>query len=324
MFNLTNYNNKSLIELYNMFASKKWDKLDSEQRVLLMQAVVNKEKKEVKQIVNKKADMQSLLLNIDTLKEFDIKVGFGMPGEGFAGRYEPERKCIILNECSFCTENKDDGIYAYYTLIHEFQHAVQDYLIRNINEYNEKSDEYKYVNRLRIVRDVHDRNICFCNINGNADFHFNVLSSESCTSWSLAHDLSEMLYTLSTTERDAFYYGKIKKDILCDNLKFQDSNVKISFNDCSVENELNNFRSTYKCQNISDTDIFNIIDKCIDNLYLGHLPENNLCASVMYDMTCIMLILRKESTEEKVSEKDINLLDREYKRKIMAEWNFTV
>lgn len=45
MFNLTNYNNKFLTELYNMFASKKWDKLDSEQRVLLMQAVVNKEKK---------------------------------------------------------------------------------------------------------------------------------------------------------------------------------------------------------------------------------------------------------------------------------------
>ena len=316
MFNHVKNDNKTLEELYSMFANAGWDKLSKQQRVLLMKNVLDKEQEKVQDGGYQKADMQLISLDRNVFSD-DIAVEFGILGEGYAGMYDPDRKCITLKEGK-------SGICTYYNLMHEFQTAIQDYLIGHMGGYNEKPEEYEYIERLRIVRDECDKKISFCNISGEADFHLNIISSETCPQWAPAHDLSEMFYTLNITERDAFYYAREKGDNAFHCLKQQNINLDIDCDYKFLVNELSEFRKTYHCPNISDTEIFEVIDKCIDNLYMGILPEDDLCATVMYDIACIMLILRKESSGEDICEEDLELLSPENKRRNMAKENFAV
>lgn len=323
--NFCRYKNKTLIELYGMFVNKKWDKLANIQKKFLMKAVLAKEKEGLKPLSYQKADMQLILLDKDTFSKFKISVKFKKLDEGYAGEYDPDKKCISLFKRPSLGTKKNSGIYTYCTLMHEFQHAVQDYFIDNIECYNKNPEECKYINRIKIVRDTDDIEINFCSINGKANFHFKkIIVTQNIQFDDSVSKLSEMFYTLNITERDAFYYAKIKGDNVCHYFKQQNINLDIDCDYKFLEDELSQFRKTYHCQNKTDTEIFEVIDKCIDNLYMGNPPEDDLCATVMYDIACIMLILRKESSGEEICEEDLEILFPENKRRNMAKENFAV
>lgn len=179
---------------------------------------------------------------------------------------------IILNK-SYINSKKIFDIIA--TIYHECKHAIQNNILESSKNNNLYHNEY--AKSLDYCKNKISIDINFCNFNlKDVSLHIkfnNILSMES-----------SLFYHLNISEREAFLE---EQQCIVLQKKYQQKG-QYNYN---IQQDITFFNLYYHC-NLSNEKVFDIIDKCYENLVENKLPshneEGNLIATVMYDMCLVV------------------------------------
>lgn len=200
------------------------------------------------------------------------------------GIFDSYKKTIQLNEDIIKASNS--GYRIYNTLSHELYHSYQNYI---------NPQKYKAILNIDSKKlDYGINNLYIYPIPYITNNNINVIS--------------DIFYHLNIYEREAYNYGDINESLLHD----------INFN--TVDTYLVQFKTIYKCQNLSDRESYNLIDTCFDKVYNNQLPKDNLEATIMYDI--YVLAMYQSNSIDKTDL--IRLLNYTNKAKTLEEKGFEI
>lgn len=311
MFGGPKFSDLDLEKLYVYFTDKNWNKLSEQKKIELLNCVLEEEKQKIINEGYYNSLTEKLEFNLIGLQNFDIDISFDDEAITHSGRYNYNTQTITI--CKKKLSKNTNGIDAYCTLMHELQHGIQDHLIKNIENYEQNTKEYNYINKLRIVKNNHRQKIDFCGITGDGILHFNELQRNINP---MTNKLAKMFYILSCTERDALSYEKYKKESIGKQLA-----AKIDREDL-IKESIDIFNEMYPEH--SNLEIFNLLDECVRYLYERINDIDDLHATIMYDIAYIALILEKEENGEEINEDYAKLIFPENKEANMAKYNYAV
>lgn len=189
------------------------------------------------------------------------------------GAHSSDEKKILIN--SECAHNKF-GIQSFSTIDHELTHALQqDYIEQNPNEERTKLLDYSMNKR--------NETIDFCNFQAKEINTYTALTRISIES----AKYSSLFYHLCISEREAFLAAYQKELEICELFGEEKENIENK-----VSAEIENFKKIYKCENLSDEEVFSLVDEArtflIEKRYPDKNKHGNLVANIMYDMCAVM------------------------------------
>ncbi len=216
---------------------------------------------------------------------------------GSNGYYNHADRMICINESLLLL---DQGLMVYSVLCHELVHVEQNYMVDHIDEFPDKREEIELLN---IYLNGIDRKINFCDMKDvNANFHI--------TNFGTYSEITNLFYYLNVSEREAY-----KKQ----SITYEESN-RFYF---SYER----FNYIYKT-NLNKQQIEDLIDLCFLNLFnqnipLGTYEEQNLQATVMYDIASVSHYMYEYMHSEFMMHEPY-IIDRQLKRISLAKYGYTI
>lgn len=217
----------------------------------------------------------------------------------------------IVNSSSDNNAQTVYGIDTYITLMHEIQHVFQKFLINESKRLFASQSLKDFVKPL-IINNKDKVKLNFANLkSGSLNFH--VIQGEKN---SYATRISNMLYTLSPMERDAFNTGITKGNLLIKKWNSENNNEFIPYRKNNVDIQIKEFKERYNCSHLLDNDVALLVDKCFENVCYNRKPNGKLEESVMYDISCVAAVMGynidQEYCNHLLDKKDEYLIDNQY------------
>ena len=189
------------------------------------------------------------------------------------GAYSSDEKEILIN--SEYSHNKF-GIQSFSTIDHELTHSLQqDYIEQNPNKERTKLLDYSMNKR--------NETIDFCNFQAKEINTYISLYNLSIS----GKKYSYLFYHLCISEREAFLADYKKQLEICELFGKKREDIENK-----VDTEIRNFKKIYKCKNLTNEEIFSLVDEArtllIERRYPNKDKHGNLVANIMYDMCAVM------------------------------------
>lgn len=189
------------------------------------------------------------------------------------GTHSSDEKKILIN--SIYVYNKF-GIQSFSTIDHELTHSLQqDYIEQNPNDERAKLLDYSMNKR--------NETIDFCNFQAKEINTYISLYNPS----EKGTEYSSLFYHLCISEREAFLATYQKELEICELF----GNKKESIIN-KVDKKARIFKKIYKCENLTNEEIFSLVDEArtllIEKRYPNKDKHGNLVANIMYDMCAVM------------------------------------